>query len=102
LHEDDGVVAILPCYSRGQAEHIFRLSSASRGLEADGGQVVAFVNNELPVSGHDVGHLAFPDQALDSCNIDEARRPLPSTADDSNTIRLDVEEGAQPRHPLIQ
>ena len=102
MHEDDGVVAILPCHGRGQAEHIFRLGGASHGLKADGGQVVTFVNNELPVSGHDVGHLALPDQALDGRNIDETRRPLLSTADDPNTICLDVEEGAQPRHPLIQ
>jgi hypothetical protein len=59
LHEDDGVVAILPCYGRGQAEHIFRLGRARHGLKTDSGQMVALVNNELPVSGHNVGHLRF-------------------------------------------
>jgi len=102
LHEDDGVVAILPCYGRRQAEHIFRLGGASHGLKADGGQVMAFVNNELSVVSQQVRNLAFPYQALHGRGINETRRSFASTAYDSNTIRLDVEEGAQPRHPLIQ
>src|SRR5262245_13933596 len=102
LHEDDGMMTVLPGHCCGQSEHVLGLGGASHRLKADSGQVMAFVHHEMSVAGHEVGNLTLLHQALDDCNIDEASRTFASTADDPNSIRVNVEEGAQPRHPLIQ
>ena len=82
--------------------NVFRLGGASYGFKADGGQVMAFVHNEMSIIGYEIGYLALPHQALDGRNVNEACRPLPSPANDPNASRIDIEKRAQPRYPLIQ
>jgi hypothetical protein len=56
--------------------------------------VVAFIDDEVPIVGHEVGYLALPHQALDGGNIDKASWPPLAASDDSNPIRIDLKECA--------
>src|ERR1700681_1670662 len=64
--------------------------------------MVAFVHDKMAVVSHEIGCLALPHQALDERNVDEACRPPPPTTNDTDAIRVDIEERAELGYPLIQ
>ncbi len=45
---------------------------------------------------------ALPDKALQNSHVDEAIRPMSSTADLANRFRWEVKEGRQPLAPLVE
>ena len=51
LYEDDRVVAIFPRHRRRQAEHVSSPCLPLDGLETHGGQVMAFVDDDMPIVG---------------------------------------------------
>ena len=81
LHEDDRMMAILAADGRGQARDIPGLRPADDLLEALGGQVMAFVNNQMSIVSDDVIHDVLSYQALDDRHIQQSGR-LPSSAAD--------------------
>src|ERR1700687_630412 len=102
IHKNDWVMTVFPRHCRRQTKYVFGLSGPSYCLKAEGGQMMAFINNEMPIVSHKIRHLAFSHQALDDGYIDDTCRPLLSATDDPDTVRIDIEECGQPRHPLIQ
>src|SRR5690349_19762376 len=64
LHEDNRVVAILPRHRRRQAEHVLSPGLPRDGFEAHGGQVMAFVDDDMPIVGDQITDDTPPHQAL--------------------------------------
>ena len=81
LHEDDRMVPVLAGDRGRQAENVAGLGSARDKLEADGREMVAFVDDEVAVVGHKVAHLAVAHQALDQGDVDPPARPTLAAAD---------------------
>lgn len=84
LHEDDGMVAILSRDCRRQAEHVAGFAALCKRLEADSCQMVAFIEDNLPVVRDEVVHLASPYETLDDRDINPAAwvsLPAPDPAD---------------------
>src|SRR5258707_15734819 len=102
IHKNDWVMTVFPRHCRRQTKYVFGLSGPSYCLKAEGGQMMAFINNEMPIVGHKIGYFAFSHQALNRGYIDYTCWPFLSATDDPDTVRIDIEECAQPRHPLIQ
>ena len=65
LHEDDRVMAVLPRHRRGQPQHVAGLGRPRDGFEAHGGEVMAFIDDDMAVIGDQIGHdaLAEPGSA---------------------------------------
>ena len=101
LHEDDRMVAVPARDRRREPEHVFRLRAAGDGLEADGGDMVALVDHEMPVVGDDVVHLALAHQALYDADIDDAAGLAPAAADPSDSRCGKIEERLEPCDPLF-
>jgi hypothetical protein len=102
LHEDDRVMAVFPCHRRGQPQHVAGLGGPRDGLKAHGGEVVAFIDDDMAVIGDQIRHDASPNQALHKGDIDDSSRlPLPAM-DDPDAIRRDVQKRLEPCHPLFE
>lgn len=79
LHKGDGVLAILPRRRCRQPQNVARLNLFAHLLERKGRQVMALVDDYLAVVSNRITDLAFPPEALNDCNIDNAsqRKVLP-------------------------
>ena len=73
LHEDDRVVAVLSRHRRRQAEHVSGLGLPRDGFEAHGGEVMAFIDDDMAVVRDQIGDDALPNQALHEGDIDDCR-----------------------------
>jgi hypothetical protein len=73
LHEDDRVVAVLPSDGGGKTEHVLRAGASRDLFKAVSRQVVAFIDDHVPVVGNAVTDGTFPHQALDECDVDQTR-----------------------------
>jgi len=81
LHEDDRMMSILSRHGCGQAEHKLCSGLACDRFKADGQQVVALINDEMPIIGDEIRDGASPDQTLPSGDIDVAGRLPPAAVD---------------------
>ena len=102
LHEDDWMMAVLSRHRRGQTEHVSRLGLPRDGFKAHGGKVMAFIDDDMPVVGDQIGDDALSDQALHERDIDVSGRLLLSAVDDAELVRRDIQEGLESRHPLVE
>ena len=80
----------------------FRLRPADNLLEALGGQMVAFVHNEMAVIAHAILDDALADQALDDRDIQRAGQLPLAAADPANRLRRQAEKRRQSLDPLFQ
>ncbi len=101
LHEDDGVVAVLAGDGGGQAGDVSRLGAAGDEFETAGGEVVAFVDDEVAVVGDAVVHGAFANEALDEGDVEGAGEFAASAAQATNGFCGQVEEGGEAFEPLL-
>ncbi len=70
LHENDWMVSVFSCYRCGEPEDVASLRAARHHFERRGRDMVALVDNEMTVSGNEIGHLAFTHEALNQCYVD--------------------------------
>src|ERR1700722_670734 len=63
---------------------------------------MAFVYDDMPIVGDQIGDNTVMDQALHERDIDSPGRFLPPTVDDTDLVRGDVEKGLKARHPLVE
>jgi hypothetical protein len=70
LHEYDRMVTVLAVRRRSQAKHVFGFDLLHDLLKAESRNVVAFINNDMPVFGDKVLHFAFTLQALKQGDVD--------------------------------
>ena len=101
LHEHDGVVAVLARHGRRQPQHVPDLCPARDLLEADCGEMVALVDDEMAVVGDDVVYLVAAHEALDDGNVNDACGLAPAVADPPDSGGGQIEERSEPRHPLV-
>jgi hypothetical protein len=92
LHEDDGVVPILPSDRGGQPENELGFGASGDALEADCGQMMTFIDDEMPVLGDEVVDFAIPNQALDHCDVDDAARLALAATNHANLIWFNLQE----------
>ena len=62
----------LPHRSSGEADHVPGSYLLEDPLEAEGRDVVALVDDDLPVAGDEVADLAFTVEALENADIDDS------------------------------
>ena len=67
----DGMVTVLP-HCSGKAHYIARLGFAQERLEANGRDVMAFVDYHVAVTPHQVRHHSSADEALQEGDIESA------------------------------
>src|SRR5208282_5009789 len=101
LHEDDRVVAILPCDGRGKTRDELCLGLTRHLFKTLGGEMMAFVDNQVPVIAHQIINHAFADQALNYRHIQQAGWLLGATAHPSNGARRYSQESGKPLDPLL-
>jgi hypothetical protein len=94
LHQNDRVVAVLARDRRGEAEHVACLRRLRDGLEAHRRDVMALVDHDLAVIGHQIIDNAFPVQALNHGDIQAAGRPPFAAANDPDRLRAKLQKGA--------
>ncbi len=102
LHEDDRVVAIFPRHRRRKAEHVSSPCLPRDGFETHGGQVMAFVDDYMPIVGDQIRDGTLPHQALHEGDIDIPGQLLLPAMDDAELVRRDIQKGLETRHPLIE
>lgn len=68
------MVAVLACDGGRQAEHITGLGAARDQLEANGRQMMALVDDQVPVVANQIVDITVPDKALDQCDVNTPRR----------------------------
>src|SRR5438128_7937511 len=92
LHEDDWMVAIFPGDRRGQAQYESRLRSTDHLLKASRRQVVAFIDDHLPVIGDAIVHDVFADEALNDRHIQQPGRLVAAAANAADRLGREVEK----------
>ena len=75
---------------------------SERSLEAEGRDVVAFVDDDLPVVSDEIGDLSLPGEALEQRDVDETGRATLAGTELADGARLDVKERCQALPPLIR
>lgn len=90
LHEDDGMVPVLAGDGGGEAEDEFCFGATGHEFEALGGEVVAFVDDEVAVVGNEVFDHALANEALDDGDVDVAGEFLAASAEASDFLLIEV------------
>jgi len=102
LHVGDRLMTVAALRRRGQADHVLRLDIGENSLKRDGWQVVAFIDNHLPILGDTVVHRIFAGQALDHGDIDLSSRLASASANLIDSFRILAKKYADLRSPLFQ
>ena len=102
LHEDDRVMPVLADRRGGQAEYVTRFHLSHHRLEAERGEMMAFIDDDVAVVGDEIEHCAFVVQALQNGDIDFAAGFLLPAADNADLFRVEVEKHREPLAPLIE
>src|SRR5690348_1966815 len=93
-------IAALGCCS--QSDDIARLRRRQDSLERHRREMVAFVDDDLPVAGHEIRHAIVTNQALDHCDVDPAGRVALSSTDLPDLPGVDAQEHGKLRAPLVE
>src|SRR6267378_2299741 len=80
LHKNDRVMTVFSGNRSREPGDVSRLGSACDQLKVPGGQVVAFINNQVSVRPHAVVNDALAYQALHEGDIDLSRKRFPPAA----------------------
>jgi len=92
LHKNNWMMAVFTGDRRRQPKNKARLSSSGDQFEADGRQVVALINDEMPVVADDVVNFTLSHQALDEGHIDDSGRPALAAANGADLGPRQIEE----------
>jgi hypothetical protein len=97
------------CFQRGQggaalasAQPAMQQVQLRHPISEGGGDVVAFVDDHLPVALHHGVHLPLPYQRLHHRDVELAGGPRLAATDATDRLRSDIQEGVEPLLPLAQ
>ena len=90
-----GMVTVLARHRGRETDDESGLRLAGDVLEALRRQVVAFVDDEVPVLGDAIVNDALSDQALDDGDIESPRGAIAPAANPADRLRRDAEERRQ-------
>lgn len=102
LHEDDRVMAILPRHGRGQANHELSLRPTNHLLKAVRRQVVAFIDDDLPILADAVINDPLADEALNDGHVEQPGRLVSAVANSSDRLSRQIQERREALDPLIE
>jgi hypothetical protein len=102
LHVEDRLMTVAALRRRGQADHVSRRDLGENALKRDGWQVVALIDNHLPILGDAIVHGVFSGQALNHGDIDLSGQLALSTAKLIDRFRILAKKYADLRSPLFQ
>ena len=86
------MVTIFAGHGRGKPEDIARLRPARHELETRRRKMVALVDDQVTVVRYQVGYFASAHEALDQRDINDAGRLAAPAANDTDVLRIDIEE----------
>jgi len=102
LHLGYGMAPIAALRRRGQPGDITRLCRRQHALERDRREMVALVDDDLPVARHEIGDGLLAHQALDHRDVDFAGGVALSGTDLPNLLGVDSQEHGELRAPLVE
>ena len=102
LKSEDRVMTVPPMRRRRETGDEAGLHLAHHALERDGWDVVALVDDDVPVGGDEVVDLALPHQALDHGDVEVAVGLAAAAADLADLLRFDAQEHRQASDPLLE
>ena len=102
LHLRDRVASIAALRCRGQPDDVTRLHRRQHALERDRREMVALVDDDLPVAGHEIRDGLLAHQALDHRDVDPAGGVALSGTDLPDLLGVDTEEHGELRAPLVE
>src|SRR5882762_1107643 len=102
LHEDDGMMPVLPRHGRRQAEDETSLRASDDLLEAVRRHMVAFIDDHLPVVANAILDHTFTNEALNDGDIEQPSRCVSATADSANRLGRYVQESREALDPLVE
>jgi len=101
LHDHDRVVPVFADGGRCHPGDVAGLDLLHHGLKAEGGNVVALVDQDVTVIGHQISHRSPVLQALQHRDVDPALSFVSASAELSDRSGWKVKKGAQAFPPLI-
>ena len=102
LHLGYRMASIASLRRRGQPDDVTRLRRRQHALERDRREMVALVNDNLPVAGHEIRHRLLAHQALDHRDVDPAGGVALSRTDLPDQLGVDTQEHGELRAPLVE
>lgn len=102
LHVHDRVMSVLASGRCRESNNVLRFRLAHNLLEGDGRKVVAFVDDDVPVVGHEVLHFLVAVEALNHRNIDLTSPLRLACSDLPDVVEREVEEHREALAPLIK
>ena len=87
---------------RGQPDDVTRLRGRQHALERDRREMMALVDNDLPVAGYEIRDGLVAHQALDHRHVDQASGVALSGTDLPDPLGVDTEEYGELRTPLVE
>jgi hypothetical protein len=100
MHENNRLMPVLPSNRGGQPKNEARLGAPGHQLEARGGQVMAFIDDQMSIRPNEIVDFAAPNQALNQRHVDDAGRFALAGPDHPDLLRVDLQEGPQALQPL--
>src|SRR5260370_795910 len=99
LHQNDRVMAILAHWRRSQAKNVLGFGLSQHLLKTERGEMMAFVHDDLAISGHQIVHHMFAAEALYYRHVDEAGRFFATAANLPNRFNRKVQKNRQSLAP---
>src|SRR4030042_1058793 len=92
LHYDNRVMAILADRGCSETHNVLSLYLFENLFKGKGRDVVAFINNDLTISGHYVFDLSLAIEALHEADVDGTGNPLFAATHLTNVFQLHTQE----------
>jgi hypothetical protein len=92
LHENDRVVAVFPRGRSGQSGNVSPSGLSHDLFEAECGNVMALVNDDVPILGDKILHFAFAMETLEQRHIDETGARYLSASNLSDRLSREIQE----------
>ena len=86
LHKNDRVVPVLASHRGGQTGDELCFGAPHGQFKAARRNMMTFIHNEMPVSGHTIVHHFLANETLHQGNVQRARQLVASTAQSPNGL----------------
>jgi len=102
LHLGDGLMSVAPLRCRGEPNDVARLHLGEYPLERDRWQMVALIDDDVPIVSDQIVDLILANQALDHGDVESTVGPALATSDSANLLLVDIEENRKLGNPLFE
>ena len=95
-------MTVLALWGGGEPGHMTRLHLPEHLLETHGRKMVALVDDDMAIVGHQIIHDLLPVETLDDRDIQGPIGAAPSSPDLPDALEGKIQERRQPLPPLVQ